>query len=176
MLTTLPAGVGRLVSMLKLICSRTCAVLAASIAMLVPVAAADAATFAVLTDDATLLTGDTATPAVAGGAVAITGVPPTEYMAALESLPDGRLLLLTHQGGDLLRLYTLNPATAAATLLTTVPASGSTGAYGIDFNPTANRLRVVNDLGANLRFDPVTGNLFATDTALSGTGVARHRL
>ena len=53
--------------------------------------------------------------------------------------------------GDRGGIYTLNLQTAAATKVSqlTVALNGTT--FGVDFNPAANRLRVVSDTGQNLR-------------------------
>lgn len=45
------------------------------------------------------------------------------------------------------------------------PATTGTG-FGIDFNPVADLLRVVDDTDLNQRVDPATGALFVNDTAL----------
>ncbi|MFF3442430.1 DUF4394 domain-containing protein [Streptosporangium sp. NPDC002721] len=66
---------------------------------------------------------------------------------------NGRLYGVGNQGG----VYTLSgPATAAKVSQLTVPLSGT--AFGVDFNPAANRLRVISANGQNLRHnldDPV---------------------
>jgi hypothetical protein len=46
------------------------------------------------------------------------------------------------------------------------------GVYGVDFNPTVDRIRVVNDGEQNYRLVPDTGALAATDTALAPAGSA----
>ncbi|MGY2134905.1 DUF4394 domain-containing protein [Hymenobacter sp. HD11105] len=56
------------------------------------------------------------------------------------------------------RLYTLNPATGAATLVAPLsfPLFGST-AFGVDFDPVVDRLRLVSDFGQNLLVNPADG-------------------
>ncbi|MER6253437.1 DUF4394 domain-containing protein [Streptomyces sp. NPDC001584] len=53
--------------------------------------------------------------------------------------------------GDRGGIYTLDTTNARATKVSqlTVPLSG--GQFGVDFNPSANRLRVISDTGQNLR-------------------------
>lgn len=64
------------------------------------------------------------------------------------------------------RLYTLDTATARATAVGASPATALHGAhFGIDFNPTVDRIRVMSDAGQNLRLHPETGALAATDPA-----------
>ena len=84
----------------------------------------------------------------------------------------GALFALSARG----QLYTLNTATgelkpvgAAAP----VPLAGKT--IGFNFNPVADRIRVVSDSGLNLRLHPESGALAATDPALAyAPGDAHH--
>jgi hypothetical protein len=74
------------------------------------------------------------------------------------------------------RLFTIDPNTAVATLVaslapdptdTTDPFSSLSGArFSIDFNPVADRLRVVSDTEQNLRINPING-LVTTDSPLA---------
>ncbi len=85
---------------------------------------------------------------------------------------NGKLYGFTSTG----RIYTIDPATAAASagvsLMadaadTTAPYSMLTGTtFGVDFNPVADRLRVVSDLGQSLRINVDTGAT-TTDTNLN---------
>ena len=43
-------------------------------------------------------------------------------------------------------------------------------AFGFDFNPTVDRIRIVSNAGQNLRVHPDTGGLVATDGALTPSG------
>lgn len=57
-----------------------------------------------------------------------------------------------------------------ATQINPTPAMNpftSGGAYGFDFNPAPDAIRVVNDANQNLRFSPNNGALLGTDTALN---------
>lgn len=67
------------------------------------------------------------------------------------------------------RLYTLDTASGALKPV----GSGAVGlvagaAYGMDFNPTVDRIRVVNDAGQNLRLHPDTGAQVDFDAATPG--------
>ena len=63
------------------------------------------------------------------------------------------------------RLYQIDPATAAATPVGSAPfevaLAGSE--FGFDFNPSADRIRVVGDGGQNLRLHPNTGVVIDAD-------------
>lgn len=85
----------------------------------------------------------------------ISGLDGQEAVAGIDFRPStGQLYLLTSAS----RLYTLNPATGQATLAATLntPLEASSE-YGFDFNPVADRLRIVSRSGQNLRVSPVDG-------------------
>lgn len=63
------------------------------------------------------------------------------------------------------QLYRIDTRTAAASPVgapTALPREGATE-WGFDFNPTVDRIRVVNDAGFNLRLHPDTGALVDGD-------------
>ncbi len=71
-------------------------------------------------------------------------------------------------------LYTINTDTAQLSRVGTAPPVALTGQrFGFDFNPAADRIRVVSDSGQNLRLHPDTGAVAAADPAVraAGTGV-----
>jgi hypothetical protein len=67
------------------------------------------------------------------------------------------------------RLYTLDTTSGRLTPVGSgAPVAVPAGALlGFDFNPAADRIRVVSDAGLNLRLHPDTGALAATDPALA---------
>src|SRR5215207_2885026 len=74
---------------------------------------------------------------------------------------------------DDLRLYTIDPGTAVATQVGAAPISVTTtvgAGYGFDFNPTVDRIRVVNSADLNLRLNPSTGALSALDAPITPAG------
>lgn len=118
-----------------------------------------------------LISFDTATPGTLASSTPITGLGPTERVRGIDyrwipndpATPAGLFALTVQDAGanDDLRLYTIDPATGAATgipqsqIPITVPDGGA--AYGFDFNPASDRIRVVNTGGDNLRINPFTG-------------------
>ena len=75
------------------------------------------------------------------------------------------------------RLYTVNTGTAQLTRVgNAAPVALQGQRFGVDFNPVADRLRVVSDSGQNLRLHPDTGALAATDPPLSGAGGGAVRI
>lgn len=63
--------------------------------------------------------------------------------------------------GDSSALYTLDPASGAATLVGTGftnALNGGTHGFGFDFNPVIDRIRIVSDANQNFVAHPATGN------------------
>lgn len=76
----------------------------------------------------------------------------------------GELFGLGNAGG----VYVVDPATAIATKHAQLTVALSGTSFGIDFNPTVDRLRVVSDSGQSLRIDVSTGAA-AVDGAVNYT-------
>lgn len=75
----------------------------------------------------------------------------------------GVLYALSRQG----RLYTLDTRTGRLSAVAdAAPVVLQGERFGFDFNPAADRIRVVSDAGQNLRLHPDTGAVAATDPAL----------
>jgi hypothetical protein len=96
----------------------------------------------------------------------VTGLNKNEKLLAIDFRPlNGQLYGL---GSDS-RLYTINPDTAVATLVGTgaftTPLAGK--AFGFDFNPTVDRIRIVSSAGQNLRVHPDTAAIAGIDVTLA---------
>lgn len=65
-------------------------------------------------------------------------------------------------------IYTLDRDSGAATLVGTPPFTQTLNgaAFGFDFNPVPDRIRLVSDAEQNLRLHPVTGQVAAIDSTL----------
>ncbi|MET0287906.1 MAG: DUF4394 domain-containing protein [Polyangiales bacterium] len=112
--------------------------------------------------------------------VAVTGLGAGETVLGVDIRPaNGNVVVLTRvDAGGAGKLYTVDPATGAATVKATLAADAAdqtepyasiTGTtFGVDFNPVADRLRVVSGSGQNLRINPETGAT-TTDGALTPT-------
>ncbi|MCW6003028.1 DUF4394 domain-containing protein [Micromonospora sp. CPCC 205371] len=104
--------------------------------------------------------------------VKITGLAAGERLVGIDTRPaNGQL----YGVGSTSRLYVIDPASGAATPVGQTFATALSGKrFGVDFNPTVDRLRIVSDAGQNLRIDPTTGAVAGVDTNLSGsaTGAA----
>lgn len=112
-----------------------------------------------------LVSFDSATPGTNLSSVTVSGLSST--LVGLDFRPANGLLYGI--GPD--RLYTINPLSGLAMQVGTAGGFALSGTqFGMDFNPTVDRLRVVSDSEQNLRINPNDGSLTATDTNLSPAG------
>jgi hypothetical protein len=113
-----------------------------------------------------LVTFDSTTPGTIDTTVAITGLESGETMLGIDRRPSNGLL---YGLGSTSRLYSINTTTGLATAVGASPfAPVLTGtAFGFDFNPVPDRIRVVSTDTTNFRLNPNTGALAGTDTPLS---------
>jgi hypothetical protein len=116
-----------------------------------------------LTTTNALVSFDSAAPLMASQR-AITGLAVGEQILGIDTRPaNGSLVGLSSLG----KLYTLDGASGAATLLSTLSTPLSGSSFGVDFNPTVDRLRVTSNTGQNLRINVDTGAV-TVDGALNG--------
>lgn len=124
--------------------------------------------FAIDNSNNNLVRFDSATPGTIVLSNAIGGMASGEIIVALDSRPrDGKLYGLSNAN----RLYIIDPAFAAATPVGTgtfdVALNGS--AFGFDFNPVVDRIRVVSITSQNLRLNPNNGTVVDGDSGAAGT-------
>lgn len=117
-----------------------------------------------LTQDMTLLTFNAGQPARMLQRTPVTGLSPGDRLVGLDyRVARGVLYALSRAG----RLYTLDVKSGALSPVNTTPpalAAALDGtSFGVDFNPVADRIRVVSNTGQNLRLHPDTGAVAATD-------------
>ena len=113
-----------------------------------------------------LLRFEAATPGTIDATTPITGLQAAERIRGIDFRPSTAQLYAL---GSTSRLYVINTANGQAT------AVGSPGAFtlegssfGFDFNPVTDRIRVVgSSTNQNLRLNPDTGTLAATDDPLA---------
>lgn len=112
-----------------------------------------------------LVTFNSATPATILSTTSLTGLGSGETILGIDFRPaTGELFAL----GSLSRLYTINLTTGALTQVGTDGGFTLNGTrFGFDFNPTVDRIRLVSNTEQNLRLNPITGGLAATDVNLA---------
>ncbi len=130
-----------------------------------------------LTADNRLAAFDPKAPNTITGAVSISGLGAGETVVGIDFRPANAMLYALTSAG---KLYTVNADSGAATLAATLaadvadvtaPYAGLSGTtFSVDFNPAADRLRVISESGQNLRINVDTGAT-TTDGATSRTGV-----
>ena len=117
----------------------------------------------VITESGKVASFNRAAPGVQVGSRAIGGLVAGETLLGIDWRPANGLLYALGSRGN---LYTIAPATGVATFRGTLKAApGDDQPYtslqgtqfGVDFNPVADRLRVVSNSGQNLRIDVDTG-------------------
>lgn len=111
-----------------------------------------------------LIRVDSATPGTITSTLALTGLQPNETILGFDYRPASpRVLYGLSTAG---RVYAINPLTGSATAIG-APVTIIGTAAGVDFNPSVDRIRVVTNTNQNLRLNPDTGALAATDTPLA---------
>ena len=115
-----------------------------------------------LTQDMALLTFNAGQPARVLQRTPVTGLTPGDPLVGIDyRVARGVLYALSRAG----RLYTLDVKSGALTPVGTTPQAPALDGtrFGVDFNPVADRIRVVSNTGQNLRLHPDTGAVAATD-------------
>ena len=101
--------------------------------------------------------------------LSIAGLAEGEMLIGIDFRPaNGVLYGVGRIGSDPVgQLYTIDVYSGAATPVgaRTIPLNGM--AFGFDFNPVPDRLRIVSDAGQNIRVNPDNGAVAGTDTNLA---------
>ncbi|MEO8669665.1 MAG: DUF4394 domain-containing protein [Tahibacter sp.] len=112
---------------------------------------------------------DSNTPGSLTAVGPLSGALPGHSVRAIDFRPlDGKLYAVSHNGIDTGQLYSVDPDTAVMTPIGPGFALAYTGLrISMDFNPVADRLRVVDSVRDSLRVNPITGILAGTDSLLT---------
>ena len=118
-----------------------------------------------LTDTGVFVCFDTGAVKRADTVGPVTGLVDDTSLVGIDYRPaTGALVGVGNAGG----IYTIDPETAVATFTARMNVALSGTSFGVDFNPTVDRIRVISDTGQNLRVVPDTG-VTTTDTAVNYT-------
>ena len=121
-----------------------------------------------LTENNELVAFNANNPSNFNSKTAIAGIAAGEKLLSIDFRPaTGELYALSNAS----KFYIINAATATSRVVsTTAFTPGITGTIAsIDFNPTVDRIRLVSNTGQNLRLNPETGSVAATDTSIATT-------
>lgn len=144
------------------------AILAATAAMLLaPVSMARAEQIAGLTFDGRIVTFDSSTPMTISSSFAISGLAAGDSLIGIDLRPANALLYGVAQSG---RVYTLTTS-GIASLVSTLSVLPAGSRFGYDFNPMADRLRIIGDADQNLAAN-VTDGATTSQTGITRTGGA----
>lgn len=127
-----------------------------------------------LTDAGRLISFDRAVPATIVGSISVKGLASGETLLGIDVRPaDAKVYAVSSLG----RIYTIEPSTGITTFKaalvadatdTTLPFTALAGVrFGLDFNPVADRLRLISDTGLNLRIN-VDSGATTTDGVING--------
>lgn len=147
--------------------SRAAAAAAGALAVALSTAAPalGAEAFIGVTTGNALVTLHSDSPSAVRTSVPVTGLQPGENILAIDLRPKtGQLYAL----GSTSRVYVVNQTSGAATALGNAfspPLAGS--AFGFDFNPAVDRIRLTSDGRQNLRLNPDDGSVAGQDATLA---------
>jgi Domain of unknown function (DUF4394) len=120
-----------------------------------------------LTDDGYLVCFSERTPRRLREIGYVSGlIAPDSALIGIDFRVQDGLLYGVGNGGGVYRLDTTN---AAATRVNSLSVALAGDSFGVDFNPSADRLRIVSNTGQNLRHDVNPGGVTLMDAALNYT-------
>lgn len=97
----------------------------------------------------------------------VTGlVQPDSTLIGIDFRVQNGMLYGVGNGGG---VYLIDTSTAAATAVNSLSMALEGASFGVDFNPVADRLRIVSDTGQNLRHNVNVGGVTLLDAALNYT-------
>ena len=119
-----------------------------------------------LTQNMQLLTVNAGQPRLVQKRVSVTGLPAGESLVGIDYRVAKGVLFAVSRSGT---VYTLDATTGVLKPVSGKPLDKALegDAFGVDFNPVADRIRVVSNTGQNLRLHPDTGGLASADPALA---------
>jgi hypothetical protein len=116
-----------------------------------------------------LIRFDSATPGTITSSLPIAGLS-GDVLQGIDFRPANGVLYALGINGTVGRIYTINLATGAATLVSTAPFFSNLTAnasYGFDIDPATDSIRLVTSFQENIRFDPDKGSFSLRDTDIT---------
>jgi hypothetical protein len=104
-----------------------------------------------VTDANVLVRFSTLNPALLTTIAPVTGLQESETIVGIDFRPAD---LVLYGLGSTSRLYTIDTDTGVATEVAELSAGVAGASFGVDFNPVADRMRVVSEVDENLRINP----------------------
>ena len=119
-----------------------------------------------LTNGNNLVVFDSATPGATLQSRAIVGIVGGDQLVGIDVRPANSLFYSVATSGNLYGIQ-LAGSSYAASLVGNIGVGLTGSGYGIDFNPTVDRLRLIDDTDQNLRINP-NNAVTLTDTTIGG--------
>ena len=118
-----------------------------------------------LTTSNSLLGFDRNNPTMTAAALQVSGLAESEMLVGIDFRATDNMLYAV---SNMSKIYSIDTTTGVATQASSEAfKNGVNGLqFGVDFNPTVDRVRLHSDLAQNLRLHPDTGVLLATDGTL----------
>lgn len=123
-----------------------------------------------LTNNQQLIQFNTTNPNNAIRTVPITGLLSGQALAGIDFRPATGQLFGFGTSGTIGSLYTINPRTGVATFVGNINTNTTGLDFGFDFNPTVDRIRIVNDQERNLRVNPNNAAVTVDGTLVYAAG------
>jgi hypothetical protein len=122
-----------------------------------------------LTTGNALFSFDSSSPGAIGGFIGVNGLEAGESLLGIDFRPFNGVMYGLGSNNNLYAINLSNGQANAAKVNASpfaIPLSGS--AFGFDFNPTVDRIRVVSNAEQNLRLNPFTGGVVDGDAVTPG--------
>jgi len=121
-----------------------------------------------LTSSNNIVTFDSAAPGTQLSSLAITGILGGDTLTGIDLRPATGQIYSVGTLGNVYSLSLVGGAYQASLAGNLGIGSLAAPSYGVDFNPTVDRLRFITSTDVNLRINPITGGLAAVDTNIQG--------
>lgn len=125
-----------------------------------------------LTLNQQLIQFNTINPNVAVRTVPISGLLAGQTLRGIDFRPATGQLFGFGSTDSIGSLYTINPRTGVATFIGNINEDSAGSDFGFDFNPTVDRIRIVNNVEKNLRVNPANASVTRDGTLVYAAGDA----